>query len=88
MRCRDAATEWFARALAMERPGCGVAGFPAFAKVDMEKKPGWVSRTAFLDGAIGLALSLLAAISPVEPQWDRLLLLSGRSGSGPYAAII
>ena len=29
-----------------------------------------------LTGAAGIGLALLAAISPVEPEWDRLLLLS------------
>jgi hypothetical protein len=30
----------------------------------------------FLDGAIGIALALTSAILPVEPCWDRLLMLS------------
>jgi len=34
--------------------------------------------TRFLQGAIGVALGLLSAIEPIEPQWDRRLLLSGR----------
>ena len=34
--------------------------------------------TRFLQGAVGVALGLLAASEPVEPQWDRRLLLSGR----------
>jgi hypothetical protein len=28
----------------------------------------------FLEGEIGIALALLAAVTPVEPRWDRLLL--------------
>jgi lantibiotic modifying enzyme len=31
----------------------------------------------FLDGNVGIALALLSAIAPVEPQWDRRLMLSG-----------
>jgi hypothetical protein len=34
--------------------------------------------TRFLQGAVGVALGLLSAIDPIEPQWDRRLLLSGR----------
>jgi lantibiotic biosynthesis protein len=34
--------------------------------------------TRFLQGAVGVALGLLSAIEPIEPQWDRRLLLSGR----------
>ena len=37
----------------------------------------WEPSPDFLDGAIGVALALLAALAPVEPLWDRLLLLSG-----------
>jgi hypothetical protein len=37
----------------------------------------WEPSRAFLDGAIGVALALLAALTPIEPQWDRLLQLSG-----------
>jgi hypothetical protein len=32
-----------------------------------------------LTGAAGVALALLAAVTDVEPKWDRFLLLSGRS---------
>lgn len=31
----------------------------------------------FLEGNIGIALALLSAIAPIEPQWDRRLMLSG-----------
>jgi hypothetical protein len=30
----------------------------------------------FLDGVIGIALALTSAICPIEPKWDRLLMLS------------
>lgn len=32
---------------------------------------------SFLQGEIGVALALLSAVSPIEPQWDRRLMLSG-----------
>lgn len=32
--------------------------------------------TGFLEGAAGIGLALLAAATPTEPRWDRLLLLS------------
>lgn len=35
----------------------------------------------FLTGAAGIGLALLAAVSPVEPRWDRVLLLSGPANS-------
>ncbi len=30
----------------------------------------------FLEGSVGVGLALMAAVSPIEPKWDRLLLLS------------
>jgi hypothetical protein len=38
-----------------------------------------VPNPSFLEGSVGIALALLAAVSPKDPEWDRLLLLSGRS---------
>jgi lantibiotic biosynthesis protein len=41
-----------------------------------------------LDGLVGIALALLAAVSPIEPEWDRLLMLSSNRPnvrcSAPY----
>jgi lantibiotic modifying enzyme len=59
---REAALFWLGRALEMRRPGHGLGGFG--------DDPG------FLTGAAGIGLALLAALTPVEPEWDRLLLLS------------
>jgi hypothetical protein len=41
-----------------------------------------MSDGGFLMGAAGIGLALLAAATSVEPEWDRLLLLSSRSGHG------
>jgi hypothetical protein len=35
-----------------------------------------VADPGFLTGAAGIGLALLAATSPVEPAWDRVLLAS------------
>lgn len=75
-RCRDAALTWYDRTLAMRKPDGGVGGFFALTRPDPQAPMIWESSPAFLDGAVGLALALLAAITPAEPQWDRLLLLS------------
>lgn len=78
-RCRDAAIAWFEQTLAMWQPGSGVGGFPVFT-IPLRNGPiVWQSSPAFLDGSMGVALALLAAMTTVEPQWDRLLLLSGRA---------
>jgi lantibiotic modifying enzyme len=55
----DAARAGFGRVLETRRRDEGIGGFKA--------DPG------FLNGAAGIGLALLAAISSVEPAWDRLL---------------
>lgn len=58
----DAARLWFQRLLELRKPGAGIAG--------------WEVEGGFLKGAAGIALALLAAISEVAPDWDRVLLVS------------
>jgi class I lanthipeptide synthase len=45
-----------------------------YASLEPEGNP--VDRAGLLDGAPGVALTLLAAATEVEPSWDRLFLLS------------
>lgn len=70
-----AARDWLARGLDLRRPGQGIAGFQS---LDPEAEGGavWVDDPSFLCGTTGVALALLAAATPVEPRWDRLLLCS------------
>jgi hypothetical protein len=74
-RLAEAARAWYRRTLALRRPGEGAGGFFAW-------KPGpgkgWEADPALLTGAAGVALALLAAVSSVDPEWDRLLLASCR----------
>lgn len=74
-RYRIAANKWYTRALQMRVPGEGIAGFPAWR---LDKTPHLHPDPSFLAGAIGVVLALSAATCPVEPNWDRLLLISGR----------
>jgi hypothetical protein len=67
-----AADTWYARVLAMRRPDDPIAGFPRGMPVD--RKMTWDPGADLLTGASGVALALHAAISPVEPSWDQLLL--------------
>lgn len=78
-RCLDAALLWLDRALAMRQPGAGVGGFSSLTRPDPSGPISWEASPAFLDGSIGVALTLLAAMTPIEPAWDRMLLLSGRA---------
>jgi lantibiotic biosynthesis protein len=73
---RDAARTWFARTLAMRRPGEGIAGFTARRPRVMGTSGDVVDVPApdLLDGTAGVALALLAGLRDEEPGWDRLLL--------------
>jgi len=71
----DAARFWIERTFAIRRPGERIAGFPAWG-LNAQGKPGWRAEPGFLHGAAGIGLALLAAVSPVEPAWDRVMLLS------------
>jgi hypothetical protein len=58
----------------MRRPGRGIGGYEAWL-------PGaggqnWAADPGLLTGAAGIALALLAAVTPLEPAWDRVLLLA------------
>lgn len=72
---KKAALKWFRHTLDQQQPGTGVAGFSKFGKND----DGEYSRLydpGFVQGTAGIGLALLAAVTPVEPAWDRTLLLS------------
>jgi hypothetical protein len=71
-RLREAALHWAERTLEMRRPDEGVGGFRAWRAGSPEGR----SDPGFLTGAAGIGLALLAAATPVEPAWDRVLLAS------------
>ena len=66
-----AARSWIDHALAL-RCDAGIAGFPMVHR-DLDKTELRAS-ASMLTGASGVALVLHAAISDIEPCWDRLLL--------------
>lgn len=79
----DAARRWFRTTLELRRPGHGVAAFPSWEP----SQGGWRDDPGLLTGAAGVALALVAAISPVEPEWDRALAISGApAGAHPGRA--
>jgi hypothetical protein len=76
---REAALFWLGRTLALHREGFGIGGYAAWRAARPGEAPGWQPDPSFLMGAAGVGLALLAAmIGSTMPQWDRLLLLSGR----------
>jgi hypothetical protein len=70
-----AAGRWLERTLARRRPGEGIGGYLSRRRL-ADGRPGWIADPGFLGGAAGIGLALLASATPVEPAWDRLLLLS------------
>ncbi|HEV3077213.1 MAG TPA: lanthionine synthetase LanC family protein [Thermoanaerobaculia bacterium] len=73
----EAARRWLHQALAFRRPGRGIGGFRTW-EAQADGSGSWYDDAGFLAGAAGTGLALLAAVSPVEPAWDRALLLSLR----------
>ncbi len=70
----DAAAAWYRRTLDHRRPGEGVGGYLSFQPMSKPGEEAWVSDPGVLVGAAGVGLALLAAVSEVEPSWDRMLL--------------
>lgn len=75
---RRAARYWIEKTLAMRRRGRGIGGFQSLQMRDDGTKY-WVDDPGLLTGAAGIGLALLAAATPIEPEWDRTLLVSMRS---------
>lgn len=71
-----AARSWLDRGLGMRRPGEGLAGFLAWQSEHQNGDYGWRIDPGFLYGGAGIGLALLAAATPIEPAWDRVLLAS------------
>jgi lantibiotic biosynthesis protein len=70
-----AARFWIGRTLELRVPGEEIAGFRAW-RAQPSPQGEWVAEPGFLEGATGIGLVLLAAVSTVEPEWDRILLVS------------
>jgi hypothetical protein len=65
---------WFERALQMRRPGQGIAGYAAWLP-DENDVDRWVDAPGIIFGSAGIALALLSAATPLEPSWDRMMLV-------------
>lgn len=73
---RETARYWFEQTLELRRPGQGIAGFSAYRGAADGQAEYWEDQVGILEGAAGIALALLAAVTHVEPAWDRMLLVS------------
>jgi hypothetical protein len=78
-----AARLWFRRTLEMRSPQGEAAGCFAWGPGPKDAPRTSVDNPRFLTGTTGIALALLAAATPVEPAWDRVLLVSIPPRSSP-----
>jgi len=74
-RFREASLRWFASLPEWKRPSRAKSAYPVWDP-DYTEGAGWRPEAGLLEGSGGVALALHAAISEVEPLWDRFLLLS------------
>ena len=72
----EAARFWLDQTLALRRPGEGVAGYSSWEPDEAGDGGRWQEDSGLIGGAAGIGLVLLAAVSPVEPAWDRLFLMA------------
>lgn len=72
----SAARFWLERTLAFERPRSEQAPFLYQEVWPSNGRLRPVGAVGFLNGAAGTALALLALVTDLEPEWDRVLLLS------------
>lgn len=73
---REAARYWFERTLDLRLPVQGIAGYSVYRPGVNGGIPLWEDEAGILEGAAGIALTLLAAATDIEPEWDRMLLIS------------
>jgi len=66
----EAARRWLSQAVAMREPTLGIGGYRMSQRGAQYDSPG------FRVGSSGIALALLASVSSVAPDWDRLLMAS------------
>ncbi|HEX3127756.1 MAG TPA: lanthionine synthetase C family protein [Thermoanaerobaculia bacterium] len=73
---KEAALTWYRRTLDARRPGEGIAGFLSYVSNGSGGPGSWKAEPGFLIGAAGVGLALLAAVTDIEPAWDRAMLIS------------
>ncbi len=76
-RLAEAARSWYEWVLRFRSPGLGFGGFRSWS-TGPDETLSWQDDPGFLEGAAGTGLGLLAAISTVDPGWDRVFLESLR----------
>nr|WP_255671980.1 lanthionine synthetase C family protein [Corallococcus sp. AS-1-6] len=81
----EAARGWFSRTLDVFQPGCGIGGYQSL-ELEGAASEAWQDAPGVLAGSAGVALTLLAATTQLEPHWDRMLLMDLPPGPSALGA--
>lgn len=65
---------WLDRTLQFRKPGTGAAGYLVLAPDD-ETTVSWKEKFGLIEGVAGVGLTMLAAVSEIEPSWDRMFMV-------------
>lgn len=71
----EAARTWLEQALNHRKPGYGSGGYTR-SGIDESGNMVEIHDPGFIQGTAGIGLALLAAVTPLEPAWDRVMLIS------------
>jgi lantibiotic modifying enzyme len=69
----ETARFWYDFTLKLATFSDGLAGYKAWRTPEYG---GWTNEAGLLEGVTGIGLTLISALYPLEPAWDRCLLLS------------
>jgi lantibiotic modifying enzyme len=72
---KQEACKWFLHTLDLREPGTGIAGFYKHGRNE-DGEMSELYDPGFMQGAAGIGLALLAAVTDIEPEWDRVMLIS------------
>jgi lantibiotic modifying enzyme len=72
---KEEAGKWFRRTIKLRKPGTGIAGFTHYGRNE-DGEMAELYDPAFIQGAAGIGLALLAAVTDLEPEWDRVMSIS------------
>ncbi len=74
---KETSLYWYKVTLDFAQFRDGIGGYKIYLSSEMKEENGkWINSSDFIDGSTGIGLALLAAVSDIEPKWDRCLLLS------------
>ena len=72
---KEEARKWFRQTIKLRNPGSGIAGFSKFGLTE-DGEMAELYDPGFIQGTAGIGLSLMAAVTNLEPQWDQVMLIS------------